>query len=130
MGIQNQSCLARTRFPALANGRTYLLRILIGSFCCLHLLRLAKIITFVLVLRHLIGNRSKSYPLTEMSSYALGVRLFTACTSTGSSQQRNSSSEGMRCNVVRLQSVLLIKRFLAELAAERLVRCVRSLVRV
>ena len=36
----------------------YLLRILIGSLCCLHLLRLARVITLVLVVRHSIGNRS------------------------------------------------------------------------
>ena len=44
---QNQSCFRRTRFPALGNSYMYLLRILIGSLCCLHLLRLARVITLV-----------------------------------------------------------------------------------
>ena len=57
---QNQSCFGRTRFPALGASYMYLLRILIGSLCCLHLLRLAKVITLVWVLRHSVGNRSKS----------------------------------------------------------------------
>ena len=51
MGIQT------TRFPALGASYMYLLRILIGSLC-LHQLRLARVITLVLVLRHSIGNRS------------------------------------------------------------------------
>ena len=45
-------------FPALGASYMYLLRLLIGSLCCLHLLRLARVITLVLVLRHSIGNRS------------------------------------------------------------------------
>ena len=56
---QNQSCLARTCFPLLDAGYMYLLRILIGSLCCLHLLRFASVITLVLVLRWPIENRSK-----------------------------------------------------------------------
>ena len=47
---QNQSCFRRTRFPALGASCRYLRRILIGSLCCLHLLRLARVITLVLVL--------------------------------------------------------------------------------
>ena len=42
---QNQSCLARTRFPALGAGYMYLVRVLIGWLCCLHLLWLARVIT-------------------------------------------------------------------------------------
>ena len=55
---QNQSCFGRTRLLALGASYMYLLRILIGSLCCLHLLRLARVITLVLVLRHSTGNRS------------------------------------------------------------------------
>ena len=55
---QNQSCFGRTRFPALGTCYMYLLRVLIGSLYCLHLLRLARAITLVLVLRHSIGNLS------------------------------------------------------------------------
>ena len=51
---QNQSFFHRTRFPALGASYMYLLRILIGSLCCL----LARVITLVLVLRHSTGNRS------------------------------------------------------------------------
>ena len=60
MGIQtkNQLCFCHTRFPALGASYMYLLRILIGSLCCLHLLQLVRVITLVLVLRHSIGNRS------------------------------------------------------------------------
>ena len=53
---QNQSCFRRTRFPALGASFMHLLRILIGLLFCLHLLRLATVITLVLVLRHSIGN--------------------------------------------------------------------------
>ena len=56
---QNQSCFRRTRFPALGASYMYLLRVLIGSLCCLHLLRLARVITLVLISRHSVGNRSK-----------------------------------------------------------------------
>ena len=67
MGMQtktNRVCAAhrRTRFPALGAGYMYLLRILLASLCCLHLLRLVKDITLVLVLRHSIGNRSTILP--------------------------------------------------------------------
>ena len=55
---QNQSCLARTLFPALGASYMYLLRILIGSLRCLRLLWLVRVITLVLVLRHSIENRS------------------------------------------------------------------------
>ena len=55
---QNQSCFRHLCFPALGTSYMYLLRILIGSLCCLHLLRLARVITLVLVLRHSIGNHS------------------------------------------------------------------------
>ena len=60
MGIQTmkKSCFSRTRFPAFGASYMYLFRILIGSLCCLHLLRLARVITLVLVLRHSIRNRS------------------------------------------------------------------------
>ena len=47
------------RFPALGASYMSLLRILIGSLCCSHLLRLARVITLVLVLRTSFGNRSK-----------------------------------------------------------------------
>ena len=61
MGIQTETNrFRRTRFPALDASYTFLLRILIGSLCCLHLLSLARVITLVLVLRHLIGNHSIS----------------------------------------------------------------------
>ena len=36
MGIQTKSFFGRTRFPALSVIYKYLLRILIGSLCCLH----------------------------------------------------------------------------------------------
>ena len=36
---QNQSRFGRMRFPALGVRYMYLLRILIGSLCCLHMLR-------------------------------------------------------------------------------------------
>ena len=55
---QDQSCFARMRFPALGASYMCLLLILIGSLCCLHLLRLARVITLVLVLRNSTGNRS------------------------------------------------------------------------
>ena len=60
---QNQSCFCRTRFPALGTSYMYLFRILIGSLCCLYLLRLTIVVTLVLVLRHSIGNR---YMLTVL----------------------------------------------------------------
>ena len=47
---QNQSWLARKRFPALNANYLYLLRFLIGSLCVLFLLWLARVITLVLVL--------------------------------------------------------------------------------
>ena len=51
--------LAARVFPALGANCMYLLRILIGSLCCLHLLRLARVIILVLVLlTDSIGNRS------------------------------------------------------------------------
>ena len=62
---KSESCFARTRFPSLGANYIYLLRILIRSLCCLHLLRLARVITLVLVLRHSIGNRSKSLSSEE-----------------------------------------------------------------
>lgn len=43
---QNQSWLARMRFPALGAGDMYLLRALFGSLDCLPLFWLAKMITF------------------------------------------------------------------------------------
>ena len=66
MGIQTKPknmcsqnlCFGCTSFSALGASYMYLLRLLIGSLCCLHLLRLARAITLVLVLRHSIGNRS------------------------------------------------------------------------
>ena len=64
---QIQSCFGRTCFPVLGTSYMYLLRILIGSSCCLHLLWLARVITFVLVLRHSIGNRSSTWFLLAMS---------------------------------------------------------------
>ena len=54
----NQSGLARTRFPELGAGYMYLLRVLIGSLGNLCLLRLAGVITLVLVLRHSFEKRS------------------------------------------------------------------------
>ena len=60
MQNQNQSRLGRTRFPALSAGHVYLLWALIGSLCCLRLLRLAIVIALVLVLQHSNGNRSIS----------------------------------------------------------------------
>ena len=56
---QNQSRLARTRFPALDAGDMYLLPVLIGWLGNLCLLWLAGVITLVLVLRHSFENRSK-----------------------------------------------------------------------
>ena len=60
MQNQNQSRIGRTRFPALGAGYVYLLQALIGSFLYLRLLWLAIVITLVLVLWHLIENRSNS----------------------------------------------------------------------
>ena len=62
---QNQSCFRFTRLPALGASYMYLLRIVIGSLCCLHLSRLARVITLVLVLRPSIGNRSITRDLTS-----------------------------------------------------------------
>ena len=45
-------------FPAPGNGHINLHRILIGSLCCLRLLRLARVLTFVLLLRYSIENCS------------------------------------------------------------------------
>ena len=53
--MQNQSRLGHTRFPALGGGHVYLLRVLIGSLCCLRLLTFVVIghcKVLVLVLRH------------------------------------------------------------------------------
>ena len=52
----NRDCLYA--FPALGAGYMYLLRALIGSLASLQLLRLVRVITLVLVLQHLIENRS------------------------------------------------------------------------
>jgi len=46
---QNQSYLARTRFPALGVSYMYLLSVLIGSLDCLCALLLVRVITLVLV---------------------------------------------------------------------------------
>ena len=46
---QNQSCFRRTRFLALGASDMYLLRILIYTLGRLHLLRLARAITLVLL---------------------------------------------------------------------------------
>ena len=62
---QNQSCFHRTRFPALGASYMYLLRILIGSLCCLHLLRLARVTT--MVLRHSIGNHCNTIHLFTLA---------------------------------------------------------------
>ena len=77
---QNQSCFGRTRFPALGPSYMYLLRILIGSLCCLHLLRLTRVVTLVSVLRHSIRNRSNlnqiSRCIAPVNSHSLdGVNL-------------------------------------------------------
>ena len=53
-----QSWLASMRFPALCAGYMCLLRVLIGSFDCVCLLWLVRMITLVLVLRHSNENRS------------------------------------------------------------------------
>ena len=42
---RNQSCLARTRFPALGTGYLHLLRVLIGSLRCVRPLALARVIS-------------------------------------------------------------------------------------
>ena len=44
---QNQAQLGCTRFPALGTGYVYLLRVFIGSFCCVRLLWLATVIAFI-----------------------------------------------------------------------------------
>ena len=49
----------------------YLRRILIGSLCFLHLLRLVRVITLVLVLRHLIVNRSNAVVAISFSAYEM-----------------------------------------------------------
>ena len=61
---QNQSCIGRTRFPALGARYMDLLWILIGSLCCLHLLRLARVVTLVLVLRHSHSHLTTSHTLS------------------------------------------------------------------
>ena len=50
----NQSCLARTRFPALGAGYMHLLGVLVGSLHCLGLFSLTGVIILVWVLRHLV----------------------------------------------------------------------------
>ena len=57
----NQSCLARTCFPALGGGYMHLLRVLIGSLRCLGRFCLAGEVT--LLLRHSIENRLTLYKL-------------------------------------------------------------------
>ena len=47
MQNQNQPRLGHTRFPAFGAGYVYLLRVLIGSLCCLRLLWLAIAIALV-----------------------------------------------------------------------------------
>ena len=49
---QNQSWLARARFPALCVSVVYRVRVLIGSLYCLCLLWLARVISLTLILRH------------------------------------------------------------------------------
>ena len=72
-------------FPCLHGASyMYLLRILIGSLCCLHLLRLARVTTLVLVLRHSIGNRSSKWPILATLLYVeeptlLYNILYSAC---------------------------------------------------
>ena len=78
---QHQSCFGRTRFPALGNSFIYLFRILICSSCCLHLLRLARVIALVLVLRNLVRDRSviilfsffRQPTLTVVQTEGLGI---------------------------------------------------------
>ena len=72
---QNQSRFGRTRFPALGASYMYLLRILIGSLCCLHLLRLATVITLALVLQHSVENRSMVHFIDSHQS-VLSILLF------------------------------------------------------
>ena len=61
-----------------------LLRTLIGLLCCLHLLRLAKVITLVLVLRHSIGNRSQYQVMGEDGfRTAHGTWIFSVATFIG-----------------------------------------------
>ena len=57
---QNQSCLARTLFPALGTGYMYLLRILIGPLYCLRLLWLVGWLVGWLGLRHSIETALKA----------------------------------------------------------------------
>ena len=57
----NQSCLARTCFPALGAGNMHLLRVLIGSLRCLRRFCLAGEVT--LLLRHSIENHLTLYKL-------------------------------------------------------------------
>ena len=52
--------LSYMRFPALGAGDLYLLRDLIGSFYCLLLFQMARVIISILVLRHSIENRSNA----------------------------------------------------------------------
>ena len=65
---QNQSYLARKRFPALVAGCMHLLRDLIGPLYCLRLLWLVGVIT--LVLRHWIGYRWKVMKVLLNATYA------------------------------------------------------------
>ena len=57
----------KTSFPALGVGYKYLFRILIG----LHLLRLARVITLVLVLRRSNENRSFHSVVIRLTKFAL-----------------------------------------------------------
>ena len=68
--IKTNRVLAARVFPRLHGASyMYLLRIPIGSLCCLHLLRLARVITLVLVLRHSIGNCSSKWPILATLLY-------------------------------------------------------------
>ena len=66
-------------FPALGASYMYLLRVLIGSLDCLRLLRLARLITLVLVLRHSIENcsipSSKYYKIFKLHFLRCSCRL-------------------------------------------------------
>ena len=86
---QNQSCFGRTRFPALGTGYTYLLRILIGSSCCLHLLRLVRVVTLVLVLLYALKSAQISNFRTELSIQDYVQQSFLLRKNTS----RNSSFE-------------------------------------
>ena len=71
---QNQSCFGRTRFPALGTSYIYLLPILIGSLFCLHLLRLARVITLVLVLRHSIETAIITDNISDLKYFYTYIR--------------------------------------------------------